>query len=422
MSFFKDRFEAGRLLAERLDAFRIKSLRGERPLILALPRGGVPVAHEVARILGIPWDVLVVRKIGAPGQPEFGIGAVTEDRINWVDHESALVTGATPLELNRAIRDETDELNRRVRVYRGSRKLDLRGREVIIVDDGLATGVSARLACRYARAHGATRVTLAVPAGFPQALQKLSEEADEVICLSSSGRFFSVSQFYSEFPQLGDTEVIALLEDRASRKKLLGGDLEIPLGALGIVVFAHGSGSSRKSPRNQRVAEALRSAGLGTFLFDLLGPDEAEDRQLVFDIPLLAKRLTDAFVAVHRLPEVSGLPVGFFGASTGAAAALWAAADLGSKISAIVSRGGRPDLAVDRLSDVDAPTLLIVGGADTAVLEWNKQASHELRSHSVVVIPGATHLFEEPGALEQVALHAADWFSDAFTGVKRAAA
>ena len=287
MSFFKDRFEAGRLLAERLDAFRIKSLRGERPLILALPRGGVPVAHEVARILGIPWDVLVVRKIGAPGQPEFGIGAVTEDRINWVDHESALVTGATPLELNRAIRDETDELNRRVRVYRGSRKLDLRGREVIIVDDGLATGVSARLACRYARAHGATRVTLAVPAGFPQALQKLSEEADEVICLSSSGRFFSVSQFYSEFPQLGDTEVIALLEDRASRKKLLGGDLEIPLGALGIVVFAHGSGSSRKSPRNQRVAEALRSAGLGTFLFDLLGPDEAEDRQLVFDLSLI---------------------------------------------------------------------------------------------------------------------------------------
>ncbi len=421
MSFFKNRSEAGRLLAERLSAFKKKTLAGERPLMLALPRGGVPVAHEIAQALGIPWDVLVVRKIGAPGQPEFGIGAVTEDRIHWVDHESALVTGATPLELNRTIRDETDELNRRVREYRGSRRLDLRGREVLIVDDGLATGVSARLACRYARAHGAKRVTMVVPSGFPQGIQKLEEEADEVICLVTSNDYFSVSQFYAEFPQVSDSQVIDLLADRVSRKKLLGGDLEIPIGASGIVIFAHGSGSSRKSPRNQRVAEALRSAGLGTFLFDLLSSTEAEDRELIFDIPLLARRLKDAFIAVHSLPEVSGLPIGFFGASTGAAAALWASAELGSKVTAVVSRGGRPDLAFDRLDSVQAPTLLIVGGDDLAVKKWNEEASREIRSVSLVVIPGATHLFEEPGALDRVAQLAADWFSESFAEGKKAA-
>jgi putative phosphoribosyl transferase len=193
----------------------------------------------------------------------------------------------------------------------------------------------------------------------------------------------------------------------------LQGELVVPQGARGVVAFAHGSGSSRHSPRNRYVAEVLRQAGLATLLFDLLGPEEEADRARVFDIPLLAERLR---AAVHWLPEqteVAGLPIGCFGASTGAAAALWVAADAGSEVAAVVSRGGRPDLAATRLAGVRAPTLLLVGGDDHQVLGLNRRAAAELGCpHELVVVPGATHLFEEPGTLEAVAGHAARWFLD----------
>jgi putative phosphoribosyl transferase len=190
----------------------------------------------------------------------------------------------------------------------------------------------------------------------------------------------------------------------------LPGDLAVPSGASGVVVFAHGSGSSRKSPRNRLVAETLGGAGLGTLLFDLLTPEEESDRANVFDIELLATRLGAATGWIQeQTPD--GLAVGYFGASTGAAAALWAAADLGSQISAVVSRGGRPDLAGPRLSLVTAPTLLIVGENDREVLELNREAQRALRCpNELVVVPRATHLFEEPGTLEEAARSATEWF------------
>ena len=193
----------------------------------------------------------------------------------------------------------------------------------------------------------------------------------------------------------------------------LPGELTVPPGALGAVVFAHGSGSSRLSPRNRQVARALHQSHLATLLFDLLTPEEAFDRRNVFDIPLLAGRLGAARRWLRRQPEVAGLSVGCFGASTGAAAALWAAAEPGARISAIVSHGGRPDLAGERLSLVRAPTLLVVGGADEVVLELNREAFAQLRCEAdLAVVPGATHLFEEPGALERVSELAAAWFSE----------
>jgi putative phosphoribosyl transferase len=195
----------------------------------------------------------------------------------------------------------------------------------------------------------------------------------------------------------------------------LPGDLAVPAGSVGIVIFAHGSGSSRRSPRNMQVAERLNDAGLGTLLFDLLTPEEAGDRANVFDIALLAERLSgaEAWVSEHAATG----PVGLFGASTGAAAALVAAAGPGSRVGAVVSRGGRPDLADAALPIVTAPTLLIVGGADRQVLELNREAAARMRcEHRLEVIPGATHLFEEPGALEQVAELAADWFRTHLTG------
>jgi len=190
----------------------------------------------------------------------------------------------------------------------------------------------------------------------------------------------------------------------------LEGALGIPDGADGLVLFAHGSGSSRLSPRNTRVAAALREAGIGTLLFDLLTPEEAADRSNVFDIELLARRLHAAAEWSRRQKESANLRIGYFGASTGAAAALTAAAG-DAEIGAIVSRGGRPDLAAQFLPKVKAPTLLIVGGDDVPVIEMNEQAFELLRCEKdLQIVPGASHLFEEPGTLGEVVRLATAWF------------
>ncbi len=190
----------------------------------------------------------------------------------------------------------------------------------------------------------------------------------------------------------------------------LAGTLSVPAPANGLVVFAHGSGSSRFSPRNNAVAEALNADNIATLLFDLLTAEEEGDRANVFDIPLLAARLVDAVGWLDRQPVVGGLPLGLFGASTGAAAALVAAARLGDRVSAVVSRGGRPDLAGDALDKVRAPTLLIVGGVDFQVIELNAEALARLNGPKALeIVPGASHLFPEPGALEAVIGHARRW-------------
>ncbi len=193
----------------------------------------------------------------------------------------------------------------------------------------------------------------------------------------------------------------------------LDGVVSDPPDRVGTVVFAHGSGSSHASPRNQAVAASLTAAGLATVLFDLLTPAESRDRANVFDIPLLASRLSDAVSWVLERRE--GEAIGLFGASTGGAAALVAAADLGETIGAIVVRGGRPDLAAARLREVRSPTLLIVGGADTWVLQANRQSAALMTCRNeVAVIPGAGHLFEGPGELDEVASRARDWFLEGF--------
>lgn len=195
----------------------------------------------------------------------------------------------------------------------------------------------------------------------------------------------------------------------------LEGTLHIPKGAKGVAIFAHGSGSSRHSPRNKFVAEVIRDAGVGTLLFDLLSPDEEAidnfTRELRFDIGLLSRRLVDAARWIGSDPDTAGLNIGYFGSSTGGGAALVAAAELGDRVKAVVSRGGRPDLAGAALPKVTAAVLLIVGGLDDVVIELNKLAYEKLLcKREFVVIRGATHLFEEAGKLEEVARLAADWF------------
>ncbi|WP_324780807.1 dienelactone hydrolase family protein [Thiobacillus sedimenti] len=206
----------------------------------------------------------------------------------------------------------------------------------------------------------------------------------------------------------------SMLVHIAAGRATVEGMLDIPDGAVGLVLFAHGSGSSRHSPRNNYVAGVLRAAGVGTLLMDLLTPEEDRDYSRRFDIGLLTQRLLDAARWVEAQEATRALPLGFFGASTGAAAALEAAAALGDTARAVVSRGGRPDLASElALQKVGAPTLLLVGGYDDGVIDLNQLAYDQLRCRKeMVIVPGATHLFEEPGTLEAVATRAAGWFAE----------
>ena len=441
---FADRVEAGRRLAAKL-----QDLRGAPVVVVGLPRGGVPVAFEVAMALDAPLDVIVVRKLGVPFQPELGMGAIGEGGVRVVNEEVVRLARVSEDEVATVEARERSELERRARRFRGDRPpVSLAGRTVVVVDDGIATGSTARAACQVARAQGAARVVLAVPVAPPGWTEQIGGDADEFVCLDTPHRFFSIGQFYADFSQTSDAEVVACLErathrapaaaavtvpdDPPSRDEevvvpappvRLAGRLTLPEHALAVVVFAHGSGSSRHSPRNRYVAAILNKAALGTLLFDLLTTDEELDRANVFDIVLLARRLVDVTRWLRSQPDAAGLPVCYFGASTGAAAALWAASEPDADISAVVSRGGRPDLAAPRLAQVTAPTLLIVGGDDLGVLDLNRQAQAQLRCQSqLVVVPGATHLFEEPGTLQAAAESARDWFTSHVAPVAHPAA
>jgi putative phosphoribosyl transferase len=432
---FVDRADAGRRLAERLQAHQ-----GDDVVVLGLPRGGVPVAFEVARALGAPMDVIMVRKLGVPFQPELAMGAIGEDGARTINDEIVRATHVTADELAAVEDAERRELDRRAYRFRIDRpRVDLAGRTALIVDDGIATGSTARAACQVARAQGATTVILAVPVAPPSAVAGFAGDADEVVVLATPDPFVAVGHFYADFSQVSDDEVLDLLaRDRervvatsgptaaagddppirsedvlvAAGSVALPGHLELPDRPIGVVVFAHGSGSSRLSSRNRSVASVLNAEGIGTLLFDLLTAEEEIERANVFDVELLARRLTAATTWLRGEPGMAHLPVGYFGASTGAAAALWAAAEPDAEIAAIVSRGGRPDLARGRLGDVVAPTLLIVGSRDTDVLDLNRKAAAQLRGENeILIIAGATHLFEEPGTLHQAAEAARDWFS-----------
>jgi len=434
--FFADRDEAGRRLAARLG-----HLRGEPVVVLGLPRGGVPVASQVAQALGAALDVIVVRKLGVPFQPELGMGAVGEDGVRVINPAIIDRAGVPETEVAAVQAREQAAVEARAARYRAGRpRQPLDGRVAVVVDDGIATGSTARAACQIARALGAARVVLAVPVAPPGWQARIGADADELVCVGTPEGFFAIGQFYAEFPQVSDEEVIACLdraaappspaqagtappastadpparseevEPRAGAVRLAG-YLAVPANSRGIVVFAHGSGSSRHSSRNRHVAGILNDAGLGTLLFDLLTPEEELHRANVFDIGLLAGRLAEVTGWLRAQPRAAQAAIGYFGASTGAAAALRAAAEPGAGIAAVVSRGGRPDLARPRLAAVTAPTLLIVGGHDEVVLDLNRRAQAELRcENDLAVVPGATHLFEEPGTLAAAAGLARDWF------------
>jgi putative phosphoribosyl transferase len=430
---FADRFEAGRLLADALEESGALEGGTGPTVVVGLARGGMEVAAEVARALDAPLDALAVRKVGHPWEPEYGIGAVAPGGISYVrthnglsddEVESAVRAAAA----NAATLDE--------QLHERRPPVPLAGATCVLVDDGLATGGTMVAAIRWARARHAERIVVAVPVGAARTVATLEhddDDVDAVVSLLTPQEFGAVGAWYGDFHQVEDEAVAALLADPAAAapstttetlvigEARLAADLTVPDQPLGWVVFAHGSGSSRRSPRNVSVADELVERGIATMLFDLLTPTEELDRANVFDVELLAERLVQATAWLAARPDARDLPIAYFGASTGAAAALLAAARLGDSIAAVVSRGGRPDLAWKELPEVRAPTLLVVGGADRVVLDLNGDAAARLTCpHELAVVPGATHLFAEPGALEQVAKLAARWFTTHFHDARRA--
>lgn len=434
---FRDRADAGRRLAVELQRYAGR----DDVIVLALPRGGVPVAAEVAHALGAPLDVFLVRKIGLPGHEEFAMGAIASGGVAMINEHVVRTYGVSRSQLDSVVARERQELERRERRYRGDNPLPpLEGKAVILVDDGLATGSSMRAAVEAVRGLRPAEIIVAVPIAPAETCDALAPEVDRVVCALTPEPFYAVGLWYQDFSQTTDDEVIHILATtrsggtaarpvdtgpgdepvfRAVRIEedgvVLDGDLVIPPAARGLVIFAHGSGSSRHSRRNIAVAEALHRRGLATMLLDLLTPEEeavdAQTAHIRFDIPLLASRLAAAVDWAAMPEDLRALPIGLFGASTGGGAALIAAAARPEAIRAVVSRGGRPDLAGDALPRVRAPTLLIVGENDNVVLQLNAQARAAMTANvELSIVPGASHLFEERGALESVAQLAGDWF------------
>ena len=412
---YLNRADAGTRLACEL-AF----LAPERPVVVALARGGVPVAVEVARALRAPLEAMAVRKVGAPGNPELAVGAVAEEAGAVLDMHTADVLGISSEELEDRVAQESAHLRGLAsRLHAAQAPAEMAGETVIAIDDGLATGMTMLAAVRALRARKAAKIVVAVPVGSGEAASILRDEADQVICLTVPRRLYGVGMWYRDFRPVDEDEVLALLADpyRCERELSLQLDgMRLPASLMapdtprGLVVFAHGSGSSRLSARNRAVAGALRVAGFGSLLFDLLSDGDGPSAQRVFDVQLLSRRLQEATGELAE-QSLAPRPMAYFGASTGAAAALCAAAALEGQIAAVVSRGGRPDLAGGCLAEVRSPTLLIVGERDGEVLDLNRSAAQQLPcAHELVVVERAGHLFEEAGALQRVCELAVAWF------------
>ncbi len=447
---FRDREHGGRLLGQRLERYRT-----ENPIVLGLPRGGVPVAFEVSRTFGTALDVLVVKKIGAPACPEYALGAVAEGGVLYLHRSALCEAGVTEREAEVLAAREAAAVARRARIYRGDRPLTaLTNRTVIVIDDGVATGATARAAARAARKFRAARIILATPVIAAQAQPELSRDFDDVVSVEQRDPFTAVGLWYVHFDEVSDKEVIRYLrsasewtsnretggdsdwesptvggppfssppgiesvplrlEGAALGHGELNADLVLPAGARGVVIMVDRCGSSRRGFRNRLVASALLQAGFAAMQYDLLTEDELDhETEMRLDVGKLADRLAGVVRSVSELPCVRGLRIGLLGSYTAAAVALAAAAQAPSLVAAVVSRSGRPDLVpVDTLAKVRASVLLIVGSRDAWGLERNQSVLPKLHAAECAVVVGAGHTFEEPGSFEAVGRLAAEWFT-----------
>lgn len=413
---FADRSEAGRRLAERLRPFMI-----EDPLVLALPRGGVPVGAELARHLDADLDVLVVHRLGLPEQPEVGVGAIAENgRVLYDDR--ALARMRLPRRaLEGNVAAERAELDRMRRAYRGDRPLPrITGRDCVVVDDGSATGGTARAALRMLRQEEPAKLVLAVPVASHEAVELLREEADALVVLGVPDNFREVGEWYRDFGGVSDDRVREILAEhggdrvRPARSRavrvpsgelVLDGDLTVVQSPRGAVVTASGEG--RGDPRRRAAAAALQRSGYTTLVLDLCAEGEHTEKA---DAALLGGRLADAIAWLRDSEGVGGAPVGVVGDGAAAPAALVAAALRPGDVAAVVAHGGRVDLADTHLRDVRAPALVLLESRDSFFRELGEWARARMGAPSDLrVVSGAEQLFRgaewRPAAVE-----ALDWF------------
>ncbi|MFI2644313.1 phosphoribosyltransferase family protein [Streptomyces sp. NPDC018610] len=424
---YENRADAGRRLARNLE-----HLRDTRVVVLGVPRGGVPVAYEVARHLDAPLDLAVVRKLRVPWQPELGFGALGEHGVRVLNQDIVRESGLSATERERLEQAGSAELEEQVRCWRNDRApLPLTGHSAVVLHDAVSTGAAAEAACRVARTRGAARVILAAPVGQEESLAHLRAVADDIVCPQALRHIGSADAWYEDFAPITDADIAALLAEAApvpgsahglspahpapgrpvavpTRYAPMAALLTLPPAARTVVAFAHAGSGGQNDPRDRHLASALSRAGLGTLQLDLLTEDEEHNRHNVFDITMLARRLHAASAWLRR---ETGLPVSYCATDTGAGAAL-AAAAADDDIRAVVCVGGRPELAGPAaLARVHAPSLFLVGALDTRQLGCSRLAADWMRcDHRVDVIPDTGHLFIEPGALDTVAELTRDWF------------
>lgn len=420
MTRFLDRADAGIQLASLL---QMRGLEGG--VVLGIPRGGVPVAAEVARALGAELGIVVAHKLGAPNQPELAVGAVTADGGLWVNEQLAAQVGADSKYLAEEEARQVREARRREEEFDGSRRLSVVGRTVIVVDDGLATGATAIAALRAMRERGAGRVILAIPVGPPDTIQAMRAEADDVICLASEPDFYAVGQFYVDFRPVPDHEVRAILDRFAGTRRSfdardpvierdgvrLAARLVTPPGGgpFPCVIFVHGLGSSKDSPRNVVIAEGLRDWGIASLLFDLNGHGESTG-----DPAGERAGFTADLGAVWRwtraLTPIDPSRIGISGSSLGGVVALDAYRQ--GRVAPAVFVLRAPPISAAELRGLTTPTVIVVGSRDplaTGIAE----AAATCPAIKLCVVPGATHLFEEAGALEEASRLTIDAFNAA---------
>jgi putative phosphoribosyl transferase len=414
---FRDRKDAG----ERLAAV-LKERNFEKPVVLGIPRGGVPVAAEVARAIGGELAVVVARKLGAPGNPELAIGATTETGASYINTGVALAAGAGERYIEAEKERQVREARRREELFDHHRRPPVKDRTVIIVDDGIATGATAIAAVRSMKAEGAGRVVLAVPVGPPEMIELLRCYADEVVCLDEDPGFWAVGQCYLDFSQVSDEDVLRILDAFAAKIMVaasrhveirrdglrLAGILSTPAGngPFPLVIFVHGLGSSKESPRNVVIANRLVDEGIATLLFDLSGHGESSSAP-EDGIDAYVSDVEAAFAWSERDADIDNALIGLAGSSLGATVAAMAVAQGRAGPATLVLRA--PPMEASQFRAVKVPSLVLIGSQDPLRknVERDIAGCPEL---TLSVVDGASHLFEEPGTLQEALERTVGWF------------
>ncbi len=416
-SKYRDRSDAGDILGGSL----LNAGFGPEAVILGIPRGGAVVAARVARALGTAAGVVIARKMGAPRQPELGIGAVTADGTEYLDESIARQIGVDARYLETERTAQVEEARRRETEFGGSGLDRAAGATVIVVDDGIATGATAIAALRAVRAAGAARTVLAVPVAHPRAVARLNEEADEIVCPAVDSNLFAVGQYYRDFRQVEDDEVRKVLAEtrlqpvsqQEERTFIRRNGVRLALvlrsppgrGPFPCVVFAHGLGSGKDSPRNLVIAEALADAGIASLLFDLNGHGESTEDTRGHDA--FPDDLAAAWDWALHKDEVDRGRMGLSGSSLGAAVALEVVFAGRAAPRLVVLRA--PAAEVERLAGLRVPTLIVIGSLDPLTRDYEENLPGDPHC-KLAAIAGAGHIFEEPGALEEVKRLTVEWF------------